>query len=64
MNYGLLISRQIPLSWSENRHDTLTISFLLTHTIALSLSIAAVEVIFMMMRYYFHERVWEYLRIR
>jgi uncharacterized membrane protein len=39
--------------------DTIIISYLLTGTLSIALSIGAVELISKMVLYYAHERVWE-----
>lgn len=40
--------------------DTVIISYLLTGTIKVALSIGAVEVVSKMLLYYLHERAWEH----
>jgi uncharacterized membrane protein len=40
--------------------DTVVISYLLTGTIKVALSIGAVEVVSKMLLYYLHERAWEH----
>ncbi|MEO0404915.1 MAG: DUF2061 domain-containing protein [Bacteroidota bacterium] len=39
--------------------DTVVISYLLTGTLKIAMSIGAIEIISKMVLYYFHERVWE-----
>ncbi|MGB1032281.1 MAG: DUF2061 domain-containing protein [Flavobacteriales bacterium] len=41
--------------------DTVVISYLLTGTLSVALSIGAVEVVSKMLLYFIHERVWERL---
>lgn len=41
--------------------DTVIISYLLTGTLTIALSIGAVEVVSKMLLYFIHERVWERL---
>ncbi|WP_306642663.1 DUF2061 domain-containing protein [Sanyastnella coralliicola] len=44
--------------------DTIVISWLITGTLELALSIGGIEVVSKMILYYFHERVWERFSVR
>ena len=39
--------------------DTILISYLITHSIAIAASIGSIEVLTKMFLYYFHERAWD-----
>jgi uncharacterized membrane protein len=42
--------------------DTITISYLITGTLSLALSIGAVETITKILLYFFHERAWNFIK--
>lgn len=42
--------------------DTILISWLITGTIALAISIGAIELISKMILYFFHERIWNRIK--
>ncbi len=42
--------------------DTILISYLITGTLSLALSIGAVETITKILLYFFHERVWNFIK--
>lgn len=44
--------------------DTMIISYFITYEVAVSLSIASVEVFTKMILYYFHERAWTTVKIK
>lgn len=51
------------LSWRViGTIDTIMISWVVTGTLSLALSIGAVEIISKMLLYYFHERVWNLIK--
>lgn len=43
--------------------DTIVISYLITGSTSMAFSIGSVEVITKMVLYYFHERVWNQIRV-
>lgn len=51
------------LSWRViGTIDTILISWILTGTIALALSIGAIELVSKMILYFFHERIWNTIK--
>ena len=51
------------LSWRViGTIDTILISWVLTGTIALALSIGAIELVSKMILYFFHERIWNTIK--
>jgi uncharacterized membrane protein len=64
-NAGRLISAAKAISWRiVGTIDTWVISFIITGRWDLAFSIASVEVFSKIILYYFHERIWEKLRLR
>lgn len=60
-----MLSAAKAISWRiVGTIDTMVISYLITGEMVLAISIGGIEVVSKLLLYYFHERLWEYLKLR